>query len=72
MAKIVPRTDPLPRLGHLTNDNVLIAAWVKDLQQKHGAPGVNQQLAAVRCCSTGSSPANRTDEPGGGGARAQV
>jgi hypothetical protein len=25
-----------------------VAAWVKDLQQKHGAPGVKQQLAAVR------------------------
>ncbi len=25
-----------------------MAAWVKDLQQKHGAPGVKQQLAAVR------------------------
>ena len=28
-----------------------VAAWVKDLQQEHGAPGVKQQLAA--CCSTG-------------------
>ena len=25
-----------------------VAAWVKDLQQKHRAPGVTQQLAAVR------------------------
>jgi site-specific recombinase XerD len=25
-----------------------VAAWVKDLQQKHGAPGVKQQLAVVR------------------------
>jgi site-specific recombinase XerD len=25
-----------------------VAAWVKDLQQKHAAPGVKQQLAAVR------------------------
>jgi site-specific recombinase XerD len=25
-----------------------VAAWVKDLQQTHGAPGVKQQLAAVR------------------------
>jgi hypothetical protein len=25
-----------------------VAAWVKELQQKHGAPGVKQQLAAVR------------------------
>ena len=25
-----------------------VAAWVKDLQQNHGAPGVKQQLAAVR------------------------
>jgi site-specific recombinase XerD len=25
-----------------------VAAWVKDLQEKHGAPGVKQQLAAVR------------------------
>src|SRR6202051_753313 len=25
-----------------------VAAWVKDLQQQHGAPGVKQQLAAVR------------------------
>ena len=25
-----------------------VAAWVKDLQQKHGAPSVKQQLAAVR------------------------
>jgi site-specific recombinase XerD len=25
-----------------------VAAWVKDLQQKHKAPGVKQQLAAVR------------------------
>ena len=25
-----------------------MAAWVKDLQQNHGAPGVKQQLAAVR------------------------
>src|SRR6266478_1164107 len=25
-----------------------VAAWVKDLQQRHGAPGVKQQLAAVR------------------------
>jgi site-specific recombinase XerD len=27
---------------------VYVAAWVKELQQKHGAPGVKQQLAAVR------------------------
>ena len=25
-----------------------VAAWVKELQEKHGAPGVKQQLAAVR------------------------
>jgi site-specific recombinase XerD len=25
-----------------------VAAWVEDLQEKHGAPGVKQQLAAVR------------------------
>src|SRR6266446_10745351 len=25
-----------------------VAAWVKELQQTHGAPGVKQQLAAVR------------------------
>jgi hypothetical protein len=25
-----------------------VAAWVKNLQEKHGAPGVKQQLAAVR------------------------
>jgi hypothetical protein len=25
-----------------------VAAWVKDLQEQHGAPGVKQQLAAVR------------------------
>ena len=25
-----------------------VAAWVKDLQQTHGAPGVKQQLAALR------------------------
>ena len=25
-----------------------MAAWVKELQEKHGAPGVKQQLAAVR------------------------
>ena len=25
-----------------------VAAWVKELQQKYGAPGVKQQLAAVR------------------------
>ena len=25
-----------------------VAAWVKDLKQTHGAPGVKQQLAAVR------------------------
>jgi site-specific recombinase XerD len=25
-----------------------VGAWVKELQQKHGAPGVKQQLAAVR------------------------
>ena len=25
-----------------------VAAWVKDLQQQHGAPGVKQQIAAVR------------------------
>ena len=25
-----------------------VAAWVKELQQQHGAPGVKQQLAAVR------------------------
>lgn len=25
-----------------------MAAWVKELQQTHGAPGVKQQLAAVR------------------------
>jgi hypothetical protein len=25
----------------------------ESLQQKHSAPGVKQQLAAVRCCSTG-------------------
>jgi site-specific recombinase XerD len=25
-----------------------VAAWVKDLQQQHGSPGVKQQLAAVR------------------------
>src|SRR6202045_660849 len=25
-----------------------VAAWVKDLHEKHGAPGVKQQLAAVR------------------------
>ena len=25
-----------------------VAAWVNDLQEKHGAPGVKQQLAAVR------------------------
>ena len=25
-----------------------VAAWVKDLQQEHSAPGVKQQLAAVR------------------------
>jgi site-specific recombinase XerD len=25
-----------------------VAAWVKELQDKHGAPGVKQQLAAVR------------------------
>ena len=25
-----------------------VATWVKELQQKHGAPGVKQQLAAVR------------------------
>jgi hypothetical protein len=34
-----------------------VAAWVKDLQQAHGAPGVKQQLAAVRmlfdCLITG-------------------
>ena len=31
-----------------------VAAWVKELQEKHGAPGVKQQLAAVRaCCPTG-------------------
>jgi site-specific recombinase XerD len=27
---------------------VHVAAWVKELQEKHGAPGVKQQLAAVR------------------------
>jgi site-specific recombinase XerD len=27
---------------------VQVAAWVKELQEKHGAPGVKQQLAAVR------------------------
>src|SRR5881398_3507760 len=27
---------------------VHVAAWVKVLQEKHGAPGVKQQLAAVR------------------------
>src|SRR5260370_19085653 len=34
-----------------------VAAWVKDLQQQHGAPGLKQQLAAVRmlfdCLITG-------------------
>src|SRR5215468_5132848 len=25
-----------------------VASWVKELQEKHGAPGVKQQLAAVR------------------------
>ena len=25
-----------------------VAAWVRELQEKHGAPGVKQQLAAVR------------------------
>jgi site-specific recombinase XerC len=25
-----------------------VAAWIKELQEKHGAPGVKQQLAAVR------------------------
>src|ERR1700759_709487 len=25
-----------------------VAAWVEQLQEKHGAPGVKQQLAAVR------------------------
>jgi site-specific recombinase XerD len=25
-----------------------VAAWVKELQENHGAPGVKQQLAAVR------------------------
>ena len=25
-----------------------VAAWVEELQEKHGAPGVKQQLAAVR------------------------
>jgi hypothetical protein len=25
-----------------------VAAWVKELQGEHGAPGVKQQLAAVR------------------------
>jgi site-specific recombinase XerD len=25
-----------------------VAAWVKELEEKHGAPGVKQQLAAVR------------------------
>ena len=32
--------DSPPRAG--------VAAWVKGLQQTHGAPGVKQQLAAVR------------------------
>jgi hypothetical protein len=27
---------------------VHVAAWVKELQEKHGSPGVKQQLAAVR------------------------
>jgi site-specific recombinase XerD len=27
---------------------VYVAAWIKELQEKHGAPGVKQQLAAVR------------------------
>lgn len=27
---------------------VHVAAWVEQLQKKHGAPGVKQQLAAVR------------------------
>ena len=25
-----------------------VASWVEELQEKHGAPGVKQQLAAVR------------------------
>ena len=33
-----------------------VAAWVKELQQTHGAPGVSSSLRPCACCSTGSSP----------------
>ena len=34
-----------------------VGEWIEQLQEKHGAAGVKQQLAAVRMCSIGSSPA---------------
>ena len=34
-----------------------VGEWVEQLQVNHGAAGVKQQLAAVRMCSIGSSPA---------------
>jgi hypothetical protein len=40
-----------------------VGAWVKELQEKHAAPGVKQQLAAVPCCSTGSSRARSYRRP---------
>jgi site-specific recombinase XerC len=35
-------------IGEIPRPGQGVAAWVKDLQQTHGAPGVKQQLAAVR------------------------
>ena len=41
----------IPRLAGLTLTVIRshdVATWVEELQEKHGAPGVKQQLAAVR------------------------
>jgi hypothetical protein len=34
-----------------------VAAWVKELQETHGAPGVSSSSPPCGCYSTGSSPA---------------
>jgi site-specific recombinase XerC len=50
-----------------------VAAWVKELQEKYGAPGVKQQLAAVRMlCDWLITGQIVPDKPGGGGARAEA